>query len=327
MTLYGAAVLLVVFGALLVVLDGLLLAATPWLLAQLSRSAAGVRTDRILLIRSLPAVLAVATTFLVFLPGWWRYEPPDSGETASFFLLTLAAFSALPVVVGLYRAVRMFVRTRDRLLFWQRWGRSAAGASGSFRVVEVNSADLALCVGGYLRPTIFASTEVVKSLEPEELEAALAHEVSHARSRDPLRLLWLGSCPDFLQLLRLDDPWRRAFASASEFAADAGASHGDPEVALDLASALLKVARLRSFAMTPTEGLGDVAVSSAFSTRADLQARVEALANPDRGTVLGSAGLRPWMFVAALLVLGATGALASEPVHTLVEQVGRFLAR
>ena len=45
MTLYGAAVLLVVFGALLVALDALLLAATPWLLARLSRASAVARTS------------------------------------------------------------------------------------------------------------------------------------------------------------------------------------------------------------------------------------------------------------------------------------------
>jgi Zn-dependent protease with chaperone function len=327
MTLYGAAVLLVVFGALLIALDALLLLATPWLLARLSRIPAEGRTDFILLVRSLPVGLAAALTMLVFLPGWWRYEPPDSGETASVLLLTLAAFSVLPMTLGLYRAVRMFVRTRDRLLFWQGRGRCAARAGGSFHVVEVRSADLALCVGGYLRPTIYASTEVVQSLEPEELEAALAHEVSHARRRDPLRLLWLASCPDFLQLFRLDRPWRLAFSSASEFAADAGASHGSPEVALDLASALLKVARLRSFGLKPTEGLADVAVSSAFSSRAELQARVEALANPAGEAALPGTGLRPWMFVMVLIALGVSGALASEQVHSLIEEVGRFLAR
>jgi Zn-dependent protease with chaperone function len=327
MTIYGAAVLLVVFGALLLALDALLLVATPMLLEWLSRSPAPLRTDRILLIRSLPAGLALALTILVFLPGWWRYEPLESGETASALLLALAAFSALPVLLGLFRAVRMFIRTRDRLLFWQRRGRSTSNVDGAFSLVEVRSEDLALCVGGYLHPTIYASTEVMRALEPGELQAALAHEVSHARRRDPLRLLWLGSCPDFLQLFRLDGSWRLAFSRACEFAADVGASHDNPERALDLASALLKVARLHSFGPGAGDALRDVAVSSAFSSRVDLEARVVALANPGPRTVLSGAGLRPWMFAAALLLLVATGVLASEQVHTLVEEVGRFLAR
>ena len=122
--------------------------------------------------------------------------------------------------------------------------------------------------------------EVISSLEAEEFSAALLHEVSHASSRDPLRLLWMAACPDFLQVLGIDEAWRRAFSRACEFAADADAHRGSPEVALDLASALLKVARLRAVGPLALEGTLDVAVSSAFHSRVDLQARVEALASP-----------------------------------------------
>ncbi len=325
MTLYGAAVLLVIFGALLAALDVLLLALTPWLLGRLTRRAPPRGTDAILLIRSAPVLTAAAAAVLVFLPAWWTHEPENTGETASALLLGLALLSALPLVQGLYRGARMFVKTRDRLLIWRGRGRNPPRVEAPFEVLEVTSEDLALCVGGYLRPTIYASADVMRSLEPEEFTAALAHEVSHATRRDPLRLLWLGSCPDFLRLFGLDGPWRLAFSRACEFAADAGASRGNPEVALDLASALLKVARLRTFRPLSAEALADVAVSSAFSTRVDLEARVQALANP-RPEPTGFRP-RPWMFAAALLLLCAAGALASEHAHALTEEVGRFLTR
>jgi Zn-dependent protease with chaperone function len=325
MTLYGAAVLFVVFGGLMAALDLVLLAATPWLLKWLARTAPGFRTDAIVFIRSVPVGLAAAATALVFLPAWWLHEPQGSGETASAFLLALALLAALPLLRGFHRGVLMFVRTRDRLLIWRDRGRNAPRVQAPFEVVEVKSEDLALCVGGYLRPTIYASTDVMRSLEPEEFEAALAHEMSHARTRDPLRLLWLASCPDFLQLLRLDRPWRRAFSSACEFAADAGASCGNPGVALDLASALLKVARLRTFRPPSAEALADVAVSSAFSSRVDLAARIEALANPRSDAVIAGSGLRPWMFAVMFLALCAAGAMASEHVHAVTEGVGRLL--
>ena len=327
MSLYGAAVLLVVFGVLMAAFDVVLLVLTPWLLTRLARIAPGRRTDTILLIRSAPVVLSAAATVLVFFPAWWAHEPQNTGETASAFLLFLAWLAVLPLLQGLYRAAVMLVKTRDRILLWRGCGRNPSRVEGRFEVLEVTSEDLALCVGGYLRPTIYASTDVMRFLEPEELQAALAHEVSHAKRRDPLRLLWLGSCPDFLRLFRLDDPWRGAFSRACEFAADAGASRGNPEVALDLASALLKVARLRTFKPWSAETLKDVAVSPAFSSRADLQARVEALANPLPEPAPAGFRPRPWMFAAALLLLCAAGALASEHVHTLTEEVGRFLTR
>ena len=326
MNLYGFAVLLVIFGVAMATLDLLLLALSPRLLESLARIAPGRRTDAIMLLRSAPVVLAAAVTALVFLPSWWAHEPQDTGETVSALLLVLALLSALPLLQGLYRATLMLVKTRDRLLRWRGRGRSTPQVEAPFEVLEVTSEDLALCVGGYLRPTIYASTDVMKSLEPEEFSAALAHEVSHARRRDPLRLLWLGSCPDFLRLFRLDGPWRRAFSRACEFAADAGASGGNPERALDLASALVKVARLRTFRPMSADALADVAVSSAFSSRVDLAARVEALANPRPEIATAGSRLRPWMFAAALLALSATGALASEHVHAVTEAVGRLLA-
>ena len=112
MTLYGTALLLVVFGALLAVLDLLLLAATPFLLGRLERLPPGLRTDAILLLRSLPVGLAAAATALVFLPAWWRYEPADTGETASALLLALGGLAATPLILGLYRAARMALKTR-----------------------------------------------------------------------------------------------------------------------------------------------------------------------------------------------------------------------
>ncbi len=326
MTIYGAAVLLVVFGLLLAAFDVLLLALTPWLFQRLARVAVGRRTEAILLLRSAPVALAALATVLVFLPAWWIQEPQNTGETASPLLIGMALFAALPLLQGLYRGARMFVKTRDRLLIWRGRGRNTPQVEAPYEVLEVTSEDLALCVGGYLKPTIYASADVMRHLEPEEFKAALAHEVSHAKRRDPLRLLWLGSCPDFLQLFRLDDPWRRAFSRACEFAADAGASRGNPEVALDLASALLKVARLRTFRPLSAEALADVAVSSAFSSRVDLQARVEALANPSSEASAPGFGVRPWMWAAAAVLLCAAGVVASEHVHAVTEEIGRILA-
>ncbi len=326
MTPYGVTVLIVVFGLLMAALDMLLLLLTPWLLANLARVAPDRRTNAILFARFAPVGVAGVLTALVFLPAWWRHEPSDAGEIVSGTLLALALVALLPILQGLHRALRMFVRTRDRLLSWRRRGRNAPGVQAPFDVVEVLGEDLALCVGGYLRPTIYASTDVMKALEPEEFSAALAHEVSHATARDPLRLLWMGSCPDFLQLVRLDDPWRRAFSRACEFAADVVARRGNREVALDLASALLKVARLRTHRRLPAETMMDMAVSSAFSSQADLEARVQSLANPldTEGVIRFSP--RTWILVAAVLVLCCTGVIASEQVHAFTEGVGRLLA-
>ncbi len=326
MTLYGTALLLAVFGLLMAASDLLLLAATPSLLAVFARLRPKQRAQAMMVARFAPSGLAALLTVLVFLPAWCRHEPSNTGELASFGLLTLAALAVLPILQGLLRAARMFLRTRDLLLLWRRQGRSTSRAQTPIEIVEVKCEDLALCVGGYLTPTIYASAQVVKSLAPQEFSAALAHEMSHARARDPLRLLSMSSCPDFLQLFRLDVAWRRGFASACEFAADAGASRGNPEVALNLASALLKVARLPTLRPLAAPAMIDMAVSSAFSSPGDLEARVRALVSaPGEETVEGFV-LGPWIFLAATVLMGVAGLVASPQVHALTEGVGRLLA-
>lgn len=327
MTVYGLAVLSVLFGVGLALADALLLALTPALLRRAGDPGPAHRPAFIAAARFAPVVAALSLVGLVFLPAWLRHEPANSGETISLPLLAGALLSLLPVLAGLRRGISMFLRTRDRLRLWRGQSEPPSNALAPFEVVEVRSGDLSLCVGGYLRPTIYASTDVVRSLDPEEWRAALAHEVSHATARDPLRRLGMEACPDFLQLLGLDRPWTLAFARACEFAADARASEGRPEVALDLASALVKVARLQSLFPERAAGFVDVAVSPAFSSRADLQARIEALANPParvggENRVSGA----PFLFAAALIVMAGLGGVASEAVHELTEAAGRLLA-
>jgi beta-lactamase regulating signal transducer with metallopeptidase domain len=331
MTAYGFTVMLVVFGVTLAVFDLVLLALTPQLIAFLSRRPSLGRAEAMLYARSAPVAASLLFSTCVVLPAWFRFEPAESGETVSAALLAAAFLSLLPIFHGMRLGVRMFLKTRDRLISWKVRGHRARTVS-DFDVVEVRSEDLALCVGGYLRPTIYASTDVLRSLGPDEFKAALAHEESHATSRDPLRLLWMGSCPDFLRLLDLDQPWRRAFSSASEFAADECASRGDRERALDLASALVKVARLRAFA-GPPRAAAEMALSSAFSNRAELAARVRALANTDDSNAQEGSGpaariraLRPWMWLIVVVAVCGAGAAGGETVHGVTEAVGAFLA-
>lgn len=326
MNLYGLAVLMVGFGLALLILDLLLFALTPRLLERLDLLRPARRARAIMGVRFAPFTIATALTAFVLVPAWFRHEPLNTGETISGPLLAAALIALLPLVQGLRRGARMLVKTQGRLLAWRRRGRNASRVLASFEVVEVRGEDLALCVGGYLKPAIYASTEVMRSLEPCELSAALAHEVSHARARDPLRLLGMGACPDFLPLFRLDEAWRRAFARACEFAADAGAGEGDPEVALDLAAALVKLARLRTFRLTSIETALEVAVSSASSGRLDLEARVEALTHRFEPTPVDESRSRPWMLVALGFLIAGAGWIASEQVHSLTESLGRLLA-
>ncbi len=69
-----------------------------------------------------------------------------------------------------------------------------------------------------------------------------------------------------------------------------------------------------------------VAVSSAYTTRADLNARVKALANPEDPPPVSAFNIPLWMVALSLLCLNAFGLLASAQVHEATEAMGRFLA-
>jgi Zn-dependent protease with chaperone function len=324
MTFYGVCVLAVVFGLLLAAFDLALFVAGSTLRARVERVAVERRTQTILFLRYLPVLLATATLLFVFVPAWVRFEPAETGEGASILLVAAALLALLPSIFGGHRALRVLRNTHDRL---RRWTLDAIGSRSArgFEVLEVRRLEMGLCVGGYLRPAIYASRQVIDLLEPDELNAALAHETSHARAKDPLRILAMGACPDFLNLFGLDGAWRRQFARTCELAADADASRGNPHVALDLASALVKVARLREV-KSPVP-LTDLAVAGVSESAADLEFRVRTLAGVDSGH--GRAAERPLvprLLVAMAAVLAAGGYLVGSRVHDVTEYVGRFLA-
>ena len=59
-----------------------------------------------------------------------------------------------------------------------------------WRHLQVVASDEVLCFCiGLLRPRIVVSTGLVELLDQAELEAVLAHEASHQRRRDPMRLM------------------------------------------------------------------------------------------------------------------------------------------
>lgn len=316
--------LVVVFGAILAAFDLALLLAGVFLRARLDRTAVQGRPDAILFLRFLPFTLALTLLVVVFVPAWLRFEPAHTDEQASILLVAAAAIALLPAIYGGHRAARILRRTNELLRLWTR-DAFASRVTRGCEVIEVRRHDMGLCVGGYFRPAIYASRDVIDLLEPEEFKAALAHETSHARAKDPLRLLLMGACPDFLHLFGFDEAWRREFARACELAADAGASEGNPALALDLASALVKVARFNG--PGSARGFGDVVVAGVSEASADLEFRVRALTETDPTNAGATRRLSFHRFLApAVFGLASIGYLAGPNVHTIAEHVGRLLA-
>ena len=101
-----------------------------------------------------------------------------------------------------------------------------------------------LSVAGILFTKILVGAAARRTLTDAELDVALAHEHAHQRAWDNLKRFAVFCAPDFLGLSeggrRLEQSWN----AAVECLADARAVAGDATRAVNLASALVKVARL-----------------------------------------------------------------------------------
>ena len=95
----------------------------------------------------------------------------------------------------------------------------------------------AFCAG-LLRPRIYVSTATLAELNDDELRAVLAHELHHARKRDPLRVFLGQLIADSLFFVPAARRLAERYAALAELAADRAATQatGDPA---PLASALL----------------------------------------------------------------------------------------
>src|SRR4029450_3283545 len=101
-----------------------------------------------------------------------------------------------------------------------------------------------IAVVGTIRQRLFIAERVLQSLTREELMAAIAHESGHLNARDNLKRSLLRACRDLLMLIPSGRSLDRAWAEAAECAADDYAANEGAKIALDLASALVKIARM-----------------------------------------------------------------------------------
>jgi Zn-dependent protease with chaperone function len=173
---------------------------------------------------------------------------------------------------------------------------------------------------GMLRPRIFVATQVLDALTDDEAAAAVAHEAAHLRARDNLKRLLLRSCPDLLAAFPVSRELEESWARAAETVADARAARGAGGAALDLASAIVKVARLAPVG-TP------MLPASALHDGGDVAPRVRCLLDRDRLCAIDG----PSHGHGSVLLAAAMGsaALAAMPrllpaVHHLTELAAAY---
>lgn len=223
-----------------------------------------------LVLRLLPALLALALTAFSAIPGYFRGEPVSTREIPGALLVGLALLGIYSILWPLTKAIALAIRTS---LKTRRWSKQALATEvfSDFPLLEIELGTPVIVASGLIRRSIFLSNPVRSLLSARELRAALRHEVAHCRQHHNLAKLLCLVAPHFLPSSTMDESLREVI----EFAADDEAC-SMPGDALNLASAVVILAR--ESVTNPTEMLYTALADERYV--ATLKRRVERLVLP-----------------------------------------------
>jgi beta-lactamase regulating signal transducer with metallopeptidase domain len=210
----------------------------------LQTRSARTRAEILFAMRVGPPALAFISVALFLVPSYVVYEPYASGEVVSKKLATLAILSAIGVGFALWRALRSWFATRSLRREWLRNAVQIRVGGLSIPTFLIANSFPIVAVVGTLRPRLFIAERVLAILNEEELTAAIAHEYGHLSAHDNFKRSLLRVCRDVLMIVPCGRSLDRAWAEAAEGAADEQAAQQNAETALNLASTLVKIAKM-----------------------------------------------------------------------------------
>ncbi len=301
----------------------------------LRKCSARTRAEMLFVMRIGPPVMAITAIVAFMIPSYLAYEPHSTEEYVSLKLGALATVSAVGLALAVSRLVRSWLATRSLLKEW-------LATSTPIQIDAINVPTFVLqhsfpiiAVVGTIRPRLFIADHVLESLTAEELTAAIAHEYGHLAAHDNFKRSVMRASRAALLIIPCGRSLDRAWSKASESAADEHAAQKSSTVALNLASALVRIAR-----MIPKgqRQVMPVAVSAflvdsdeTLGVKARVKRLVELAATDPRLLVSSAPIIRfiPWLFLSVIVTLGVT--IESRPqvlavVHSFVEHVVGFLS-
>jgi len=220
--------------------------ALAWrVIAPLTRSfSARTRSDLLFTLR-LAAPMSAAIIVAVFLiPSYLDYEPRATAEVVSLKLAGLAVLSAGSLAFALCRTVRSWLATAALGRQWLQSANRIHVAGINVPAFSISHRFPIIAIVGTLRPRLFIAGDVLSALTRDEMAAAIAHECGHLAARDNLKRTLLRICRDSLFLVPFGRTVDRLWAQSAESAADEFAARQSPDVALNLASALVRIAKM-----------------------------------------------------------------------------------
>jgi len=214
----------------------------------LRRNSRVENADTLFILRVMPLLGAVLVLTLVAIPSFWSLEPSATDEGVAWPAALLFTAGAGWAILRLVHIVRSS-RQASRFFALASPLRRSTGSPIEMSAYEFRGVGPNLFVAGLFRPRLFVSSEALELLDAQELQAAILHELAHARSRDNFKqvLVHLSAFPS---LDSLDRKWLQAV----EMAADDRAVT-DEMGAAELASALIKVGKANARMAVPELGM------------------------------------------------------------------------
>ena len=212
--------------------------------APAERWPAANRANLLCALRILPVSIGVASVALLFGPAYLTHEPRTNHEDVGAKLAMVAFISAIGIGIAIIRGIVTWRVTARLTADWLKKSKEVGLPGIRVPSYRMEHQFPVIAVVGILRPRVFIASQIFQSLSKKELSAALEHEAGHILARDNLKRGLMRVCRDTLLLIPcgrlLDSAWKEA----SEAAADEHAARRGSSAALDLASALVKIARM-----------------------------------------------------------------------------------
>ena len=235
-----------------------LAAAALWRLIErpMRRCSARTRAEVLFAMRIGPPAVALISVAALLIPSYIAYEPYSTNEFVSKKLGALAILSAIGVALALSRGFRSWLATRSLLKKWLNSATPIQLPEIDVPTFRISHPFPIIAVVGMFRPRLFIAERVIESLSQDEMVAAIAHECGHLAARDNLKRSLLRVCRDALMIVPCGRSIDRAWSENAEAAADEHAADRGSAVALNLASALIEIARMVPAGVRPSMPAG-----------------------------------------------------------------------
>ena len=202
------------------------------------------RARALFALRLFPAAASTLAILLYFVPAYLAHEPFGSGETVGLPLLGVASLAGALLAAAAGRGLRAWQETRWLARALARGAEPITLPGVGIPAYRIRHPFPVVTVLGVRQPRLYVAEQVLSGLDDAERGAVFDHELAHVASHDNLRHWLMRALPDLLVLSSAGEALLRSWLTATEEAADEAAARSTPGAALDLADALVKVARL-----------------------------------------------------------------------------------